>query len=455
MKGARLNILIAAIVLSIIALFFFTNFEYKLVKDEDWKEDYHPKSKKNYGLMVFEDLLKKKLGKENVITDYNLKLNSLQDSNLAIIIFYTGTNAMSYEGINDYDSLLVKGNDLYLFSSNLDFIHNDLYYHHDTSYNPASLDTFERQDGHKIGFNFSSLKGSNNNEQILNLLKVVSNDEDESSNDIDESNSDTYESDEDSVYAKVEQVDTTMSDTFEVNTTIDEAVQDSIRKVIESKVDTLLSYHGKPVFQRVNDLNGHVYTHTFPVLLTNVATKNSSAYADHFNILLNELKGKKVIITAGNLSSINDNPLKVLLRNKALSLAYFTMLFALLLYLIFGSKRLQRPIPIKEPIKNTSLEYIHTLSRLYELQGQNYKLVLKMKENFYHMVAKRFYISQEDENFVHHLSKKSKIKEELLNATIQYFNHIERNKVCSDEQLEMLNIYLSKIENQINHGNNQ
>jgi hypothetical protein len=473
MKGPRANILIAAMILAIIALLLFSNFEYKLVKDEDWKEDYHPKSKKNYGLLVFEDLLKKKLGEENVVTDYNLKINSLQDTNLAIFIFYSKTSNMSYKGINDYDSLLAKGNDLYLFSNNLDFIHNDLYFKPDTFFDLAILDTIVTQDGKKIGFDLSKLSTKVDSFQKLNVIKV------ESYNDYEQHQSydDDYQenaSEEDTTYTSEEQetalvdtlltdstlTDTTLTDTTWIDSTvveetIDLAVQDSINKVIESNIDTLLSYHGKPVFQKMKVLNGYVYTHTFPLLVSNVSTKNLNAYAEHFNVLLKDLKGKKVIITAGNLSSENDNPLEVLLRNKALALAYYTTLFSLLLYLIFASKRLQRPIPITEPVKNTSLEYIHTLARLYDLQGINYKLVLKMKENFYHMIAKRYYISQEDENFVQHLSKKSKIKEELLNATVKYFEHIEKNKVCSDEQLEMLNIYLSKIENHINHGNNQ
>lgn len=455
MKGARLNILIATLIIAIVATFFFANFEYKYVKDEDWKEDYHPKSKKNYGIMVFEDLLKKKLGSENVTTDYNLKLNTLQDSNLAIIIFYSQNNDMSYRGINDYDSLLMKGNDLYLFGQNLDFIHNDLYFKPDTTIEIAGLDTIETQQNKKIAFDFKKLNAKFDNALKVNLIKVVPNDEYAHSQTDEDDYHDGDESDEDSIYADEATVDTALVDTTPAIAAMDVELQDSIKKAIEAKLDTLVMFHGKPVFQKLKVFNGHVYTHTLPVLLSNVATKNNGAYADHFNVVLNELKGKKIIFTAGNLSAVNDNPLEVLLRNKALALAYYTSLFTLLLYLIFGSKRLQRPIPIIQPIKNTSLEYINTLARLYDLQGKNYKLVIKMKENFYHMIAKRYYINQEDENFVQQLSKKSKIKEELLHATTQYFQHIEKNEACSDEQLKMLNNYLSKIENHINHGNNQ
>jgi hypothetical protein len=451
MKGPRLNILIAAIIIGLIAIFIFTFFEYKKVRDEDWQKMYDPKSEKNFGLSVFTSLLKKKLGKDNVVIDYNLNLQSIKDTLYAVLVFDNNIFLSQSENTN-YMDCLYKGNHVYLFGDNVSINYEGIVAELDTTFRPWKRDTLYDRSKAALAINFELFNEDTSYITPLNTLKLHNGGIGEKYVEVNSETDSLIEEIEDSTIQNNENEPIDSAGYAQMVESENQTL-DSIEEVLESEI--IISYKNRPVFQKIEALNGEIYIHSFPELFANVATKNPSVYADHFNILLKELNGKKVFITSSAAlgSRTDENPLEILLKNKSLATAYYTILLTLLLFLLFGSKRKQRPVPIIEPIKNTSLEYINTLARLYELQDQNHKLVMKMKDNFYHTMAKRFYVNQHDEHYVRNLAKKSKIKEELIDSTIQYFKQIEENRVCSDEQLHMLNNYLSKIENHINHGN--
>jgi len=68
---------------------------------------------------------------------------------------------------------------------------------------------------------------------------------------------------------------------------------------------------------------------------------------------------------------------RFLLSHPSLRWAYYLILSTLVLYLLVQSRRRQRPIPVVEPPRNTSLEFVETVGQLYFQQGNHRDLALK------------------------------------------------------------------------------
>ena len=76
------------------------------------------------------------------------------------------------------------------------------------------------------------------------------------------------------------------------------------------------------------------------------------------------------------------NLLYVIMQNKALKWAYYLMILASLLFIIFEGKRKQRAIPVVKPLKNQSYEYTQTIADLYLEQKKIDELTKKRIQHF-------------------------------------------------------------------------
>jgi|GEM_PF-2306778 len=61
----------------------------------------------------------------------------------------------------------------------------------------------------------------------------------------------------------------------------------------------------------------------------------------------------------------NGSSLRVILSNPSLKLAYFITLFGILLILLFETRRKQSVVPVIEPVKNTSLDFVRMVGLLH------------------------------------------------------------------------------------------
>jgi hypothetical protein len=214
----------------------------------------------------------------------------------------------------------------------------------------------------------------------------------------------------------------------------------------ENQVDKIYSYPDSLMEKKID-----LYIHLLPEMFTNSATY-LNGYTDNFNIFTNQITGKKIVITTFDFDyTINRNPFQYMLKNKHLKYAYYTALFAILLLFIFGIKRWQRGIKVINAKTNTSVEYIDTMAALYKQEDQ-YFLVKRMTDNFYFDMSKRFYLQRNEKNYSEILAKKSKISKELIDNILNYFDLIEKNKKCSDDQLIFLNSYLNTFYKKLDHG---
>jgi len=187
---------------------------------------------------------------------------------------------------------------------------------------------------------------------------------------------------------------------------------------------------------------GVVYRHVLPELFANVASVQDF-YLPHFAATFSYLEGEKIIIDHPSFDdSYEDNPnesyLEYILGSRPLKWAYYCFLLTTIGFLFFRGKRKQRVIPIPEKNENTSIQYVDTLSDLFEMQGQNEKLVPHLENVFLHRVKQKYYLAPDNERFIELLSKKSRIPENQIEAILKYLKNGKGIYEFSDDQLIML-----------------
>jgi hypothetical protein len=76
-------------------------------------------------------------------------------------------------------------------------------------------------------------------------------------------------------------------------------------------------------------------------------------------------------------SSSYQTPLRYILSSPALRAAYILLVFSLLVYIFFTARRKQRIVAVIKPLRNTSLDFVETIGRLYFHKSNHRDIALK------------------------------------------------------------------------------
>lgn len=198
-----------------------------------------------------------------------------------------------------------------------------------------------------------------------------------------------------------------------------------------------------PVFIRSSFGEGQIYIHSFPQAFSNyfLLSNSNFHYAedvlgyiknDNFIYWDQYYKTGKVFYTS---------PLYVLLNNKPLKWAYYFILLGSLLFIVFEGKRKQRPVPVKIPLKNQTLEYSRTIADLYLEQKEFKSLTLKKIEHFNDYIRQRYRIDTtlKNEKFYRELADKTGNTEQETREMYQAFNDISGRSEVSKNDLKQIN----------------
>jgi hypothetical protein len=126
-----------------------------------------------------------------------------------------------------------------------------------------------------------------------------------------------------------------------------------------------------------------------------------------------------------------------ILSNRALAWAFWLLLLLFALIYLFDSKRKQRPIPLIDPLRNTSLDFVRTIGRLYFQRRDNHNLATKMVTHFQDQVRTRYNlpVTTLDENLVARLSYKTGYQRESLSRMVGYMRELPSKAYVPDEEL--------------------
>ena len=114
------------------------------------------------------------------------------------------------------------------------------------------------------------------------------------------------------------------------------------------------------------------------------------------------------------------------------------LLFTLLIFLVFESRRKQRIIPEIMPLVNSSVAFAETVGRLYYNKANHNNLAEKMVLQFLEWVRTHYFISTNkfDKHFEEQLQSKSGLPETIVLSMVELLREVQvERKPMSEEDL--------------------
>ncbi|MGE6397418.1 DUF4350 domain-containing protein [Chryseobacterium scophthalmum] len=164
---------------------------------------------------------------------------------------------------------------------------------------------------------------------------------------------------------------------------------------------------------------GTIYVHCEPLFLTNYYLLQSGnvRYAQS---VFSYLKDRETLWFVESNTKESRSLLRFILSNPALKYAWWVFLGGLVLFIFFNVKRKQRIVPIIEPLKNTSAEFVKSIGNLYLQEGDFHDMMAKKAQYFLNKVRLDLLIDTQnlDEEFAKKLQLKTGKSVEMVNEAI-------------------------------------
>ncbi len=215
---------------------------------------------------------------------------------------------------------------------------------------------------------------------------------------------------------------------------------------------TVLGYND---YKKINYIKfkigkGQIFINTLPEAFSNyhfVSTNYSYVYK-----ALSYLPYQSTIwdeyYKAGNEKS--NNPLRVIFNNPLLLKAYYLLILSLILFMIFGAKRKQRIIPIVAPFKNTTLEFVDIVGKLYYQTGNHKNIADKKITYFLEYIRTAFQTKTTiyDDAFIMRIVNLSGIEEQKVHELFYYFSDLSIKAAITQQELLKLNRMIEEFHKQ-------
>jgi hypothetical protein len=205
----------------------------------------------------------------------------------------------------------------------------------------------------------------------------------------------------------------------------------------------------EPIFVKINYGKGSFYLHNIPLALTNYYVLDNNMLDFAFKSL-SYLPVQQVYwdeyLKQGRFDKDQDSVLRFIMTQPPLKWGYYLAIFGLLFYAIFAGKRTQRIIPIMNPPKNTSLEFVETIGEMYYQKGDHANIARKRIQYFLAFIRSKYGLRTNaiDADFKTTLAAKTAIDKDEIEALFTEINRAESNPYLSQFGLVELN---AKIEN--------
>jgi hypothetical protein len=131
------------------------------------------------------------------------------------------------------------------------------------------------------------------------------------------------------------------------------------------------------------------------------------------------------------------NKLAAFLNHPVLRWAFWLTILLFAIIYLFESKRKQRPVEVINPLRNSSLDFVQTIGRMYYQRRDNKNLAAKMAAHFIGHVRNKYNLSlsPSDESFVQKLSFKTGYPLEQIQEITSFVQSLETVNRVSDEEL--------------------
>lgn len=228
------------------------------------------------------------------------------------------------------------------------------------------------------------------------------------------------------------------------------AVENFIFSSFDTARTTILGTNGKAQanFIRVKVGKGSFYLSTLPQAFSNyhfVDKRNSEyvykslSFLPAENVLWDEYYKP--------FRYVEQSPMKVVLNSPALSMAYFLTLASLVLFVIFGARRRQRIIPVVEPLRNTTLDFVGIVGTLYYQKADHKNIATKKISYFLEYIRSAFFVKTNlfDEAFITKVVNLSGIPEKDVRELFNFITVISGSSIIREEEILKLNSLIEKF----------
>jgi len=201
---------------------------------------------------------------------------------------------------------------------------------------------------------------------------------------------------------------------------------------------------GRPNFLKFPYGEGTFYFNSAPFAFTNYNILDETGNMDEY-VSLALLHSPKQRIWWDEYYKVgrgeSQTPLRYILSNEPLKWLLYMTLLAIPLLLIFEGRRRQRVIPIVTPPKNTTVEFVETLSALYLNKNDHKNLADKKVNYFFDYVRNRLriYDIRYEEDFYRSLADKSGVSLEETKRLFTIIRNIQMKENVSEDSLILLN----------------
>jgi hypothetical protein len=219
---------------------------------------------------------------------------------------------------------------------------------------------------------------------------------------------------------------------------------DSYVTTLDSQYTSVLGRDGggHPNFVRISYKGGGaIYLHFAPLAFSNfflLHKKNIGYYENVLSYLPST--AAKVIWNDYFRYEHGGKPFSAfqyIFSSNALRWAFWLLLALFALIYVFDSKRRQRIIPPIPPLRNTSLDFVRTIGRLYFQRRDNRNLAAKMAVHFQDQVRTRYHLPVEalDEDLVGRLAYRTGYPKERLQELVDQIRQLPMQAYVADEEL--------------------
>lgn len=135
-----------------------------------------------------------------------------------------------------------------------------------------------------------------------------------------------------------------------------------------------------------------------------------------------------------------DTPLRFFLSNTFLHWALILSVAGMLFYILFQMKRRQRIIPVIEPLRNTTLDFVQIVSSVYYSQHDNKSIAQKKAQFWMEYIRQRYYIPTQkmDDVFVQLIHRKTAVPVVLIESILNDIKRAEAQPKVTDDLLSQL-----------------
>jgi hypothetical protein len=134
-------------------------------------------------------------------------------------------------------------------------------------------------------------------------------------------------------------------------------------------------------FIKISFGKGTIYVHSEPLFLTNyyLLKPGSLKYTQD---VFSYLQDRETIWFVDNDTKVSRFFMRFVLSNPALKYAWWVFLGGLVLFIFFNAKRKQRIVPVLEPLRNTSVDFVKSIGNLYLQEGNFHDMMAKKAQYF-------------------------------------------------------------------------